>query len=82
MVAVSDGTVIGLGSAGNAFGVLFGSILGGVVVDATGHDEAAFFTAGAAMGLGLVGFLLLTRGRPQVGSSADSSRPPTADHEL
>ena len=57
------GRVIGLGSAGNAAGVLMGSVLGGAIVDLTGRDEAAFFTAATAIGTGLIAFRWLTRGR-------------------
>jgi MFS family permease len=63
---VGMGTVIGLGSAGNGFGVLFGSILGGIVVDLTGQNVAAFYTAGTTMALGLLVFAWLTRDMPQI----------------
>jgi DHA1 family multidrug resistance protein-like MFS transporter len=74
------GTVIGLGSAGNAAGVLIGSIMGGVVVDLTGRDAAAFYTAGAMMAVGLITFVWLTHGMPQVSGGADRSPVPSVEH--
>jgi len=75
---VGMGTVIGLGSAGNGAGVLFGSLMGGLVVDLSGHDVAAFFFAGASMFAGTLIFLWLSRG-------AMSAIPPrartVAEHE-
>jgi MFS family permease len=64
------GTVIGLGSAGNAAGVLSGSILGGALVDVTGRDETAFFAAGVMIAVGLMGFAFLTRGMPQTSGNS------------
>jgi hypothetical protein len=56
------GTVIGLGSAGMGTGVLFGSLMGGLLVDITGHDVTAFFFAGGSMLIGSFAFLWLSRG--------------------
>jgi FSR family fosmidomycin resistance protein-like MFS transporter len=71
---IGMGTVIGLGSAGNGFGVLFGSLLGGLVVDLTGHNVAAFYVASATMLSGLLVFLWLARGS-EVGRHCSFSRP-------
>lgn len=60
---VGMGSVLGLGSAGNGLGILFGSIAGGVIVDLF-SISAAFFFAGGVMLAGLPIFLLLTRGVP------------------
>lgn len=70
---IGMGTVIGLGSAGNGFGVLFGSLLGGLVVDLTGHNVAAFYVAAGTMLSGLVIFIWLARGS-EVGRSRSFSR--------
>jgi MFS family permease len=59
---VGMGTVIGVGSAGNGVGVLFGSLVGGLIVDLSGHDVAAFFFAGSSMLVGTAVFLWLSRG--------------------
>ena len=59
---IGMGTVIGLGSAGNGAGVLFGSLMGGLMVDLTGRDVSAFFFAGASMVIGMLFFLWLSRG--------------------
>jgi predicted MFS family arabinose efflux permease len=55
------GTVLGLGSAANGAGIVVGSVLGGVLVDAYGL-AAAFFFGGGVMLAGTVVFLALTRG--------------------
>lgn len=57
------GTVIGLGSAGNGIGIVFGSVAGGLLVDIYGL-EAAFFFGGATMIAGAAVFLAITRGVP------------------
>jgi len=59
---IGMGTVIGLGSAGMGTGVLFGSLMGGLLVDITGHDVTAFFFAGGSMLIGSFAFLWLSRG--------------------
>jgi MFS transporter, DHA1 family, multidrug resistance protein len=58
---VGMGTVIGLGSAGNGVGIVFGSVAGGVLVDWYGIS-AAFFFGGFSMLAGIPLFLWLTRG--------------------
>lgn len=58
---VGMGTVIGLGSAGNGVGIVFGSVAGGVLVDWYGIS-AAFFFGGLSMLAGIPVFLWLTRG--------------------
>ena len=58
---VGMGSVLGLGSAGNGIGILFGSVAGGVIVDLF-SISATFFFAGAVMLAGLPIFLVLTRG--------------------
>jgi MFS transporter, DHA1 family, multidrug resistance protein len=60
---VGMGTVIGLGSAGNGVGIVFGSVAGGVLVDWYGIS-AAFFFGGFSMLAGIPVFLWLTRGVP------------------
>ena len=70
---IGMGTVIGLGSAGNGAGVLFGSLMGGLLVDLTGHEVAAFFFAGASMLVGALAFVWLSRGA--LSASAPLTRP-------
>lgn len=60
---VGMGSVLGLGSAGNGIGILFGSVVGGLIVDLF-SISAAFFFAGGVMLAGLPLFLVLTRGVP------------------
>jgi MFS family permease len=55
------GTVIGLGAAGNAAGVVFGSVVGGFFVSLFDEPAAAFYFGGAAMLAGVPLFLWLTR---------------------
>ena len=57
------GTVIGLGTAGQGIGIVFGSIAGGSAVDSIGL-EAAFYFGAITMIIGAPIFLLLTRGEP------------------
>jgi MFS family permease len=68
------GTVIGLGSAGNGAGIVFGSVAGGVFVDQFGLD-ATFFFGGAAMLAGVPLFLFLTRGMPTREEEVPPMRP-------
>ena len=77
---IGMGTVIGLGSAGNGAGVLFGSLMGGLLVDLTGHDVAAFFFAGGSMLLGSFAFLWLSRGA--LSASAPLTRPAAVFDQL
>lgn len=58
---VGMGTVLGMGSASNGLGIVIGSVLSGLIVDAQGL-AAAFFFGGAVMALGVPVFLFLTRG--------------------
>ncbi len=58
---VGMGTVLGIGSASNGLGIVIGSVLSGLIVDAQGL-AAAFFFGGAVMALGVPVFLFLTRG--------------------
>lgn len=58
---VGMGTVIGLGSAGNAVGVVFGSVIGGLFVSLFDEPAAAFYFGGATMLAGVPLFLWLTR---------------------
>jgi len=53
--------VLGMGSASNGLGIVIGSVLSGLIVDAQGL-AAAFFFGGAVMALGVPVFLFLTRG--------------------
>ncbi|MDA1003980.1 MAG: MFS transporter [Chloroflexi bacterium] len=59
---VGMGTVIGLGAAGNAVGVVFGSVIGGFFVSLFDEPAAAFYFGGATMLAGVPLFLWLTRG--------------------
>lgn len=58
---VGMGTVLGLGSAGNGFGMFIGSVVGGLLYDQYGLG-AAFLFGGVTMALGVLVFLALTRG--------------------
>ncbi|MGE5596643.1 MAG: MFS transporter, partial [Hyphomicrobiales bacterium] len=58
---VGMGTVLGLGSAGNGLGIVFGSLIGGVLKDLWGIP-AAFFFGGLGIASGAPLFLYLTRG--------------------
>lgn len=58
---VGMGTVLGLGSAGNGIGIVTGSVVGGLLVNAF-DTPAAFFFSGTAIALGAPIFLALTRG--------------------
>jgi DHA1 family multidrug resistance protein-like MFS transporter len=58
---VGMGTVLGLGSASNGLGIVIGSVVSGIIVDAQGL-AAAFFLGGAIMAAGVPVFLVLTRG--------------------
>ena len=60
---VGMGTVIGLGSTGSGIGILTGSLVGGLLVDLSGSDVAAFFFAGGTMLSGTLVFLWLSRGQ-------------------
>lgn len=60
---VGMGTVIGLGTAGQGIGIVFGSVVGGTLVDSLGL-EFAFVFGGVTMLLGAPAFLWLTRGSP------------------
>lgn len=55
------GTVIGLGSAGNGVGIVFGSVIAGLIVDQWGVD-AAFIFGGVAMISSIPLFWWLTAG--------------------
>lgn len=76
--SVGMGTVNGLGSAGNGVGVVFGSVTGGLIVDAF-SAPAAFFFAGVAMASGIPLFLWLTRTRPP---AAPAEATPVVEREV
>jgi DHA1 family multidrug resistance protein-like MFS transporter len=63
---VGMGTVLGLGSAGNGIGVIFGSVVGGFVVGLFNAPAAAFEFGAVVMLLGIPVFVWMTRGRPEV----------------
>ncbi len=60
---VGMGTVLGLGSAAGGFGMVLGSVAGGLLVDRF-DLWAAFVFGGCALGAGVALFLFLTRGVP------------------
>ncbi len=58
---VGMGTVLGLGSAGNGFGMFIGSVVGGLLYDQFGLG-AAFLFGGLTMMAGVAVFMALTKG--------------------
>ncbi len=72
---VGMGTVLGLGSGAGGIGILVGSVVGGLLVDAT-NLRAAFFFGGIMMAAGLPLFLVLTRG---VATRDEGDAPPLAE---
>ncbi len=73
---VGMGTVLGLGSGGNGIGIVFGSVVGGLLVDVF-QLRAAFFFGGLSMAAGVPLFLALTRGL-RVMETEDDVLPPPA----
>ncbi len=71
---VGMGTVLGLGSFGNGIGIITGSLIGGVLVDAYGIS-AAFLFSGVMIALGAPLFLFLTRGLRTTEDALPSVRP-------
>ncbi len=60
---VGMGTLLGLNSTANGFGIVTGSVVGGLIADSLGLSAAFFFAAGM-MALGGVVFFGLTAGLP------------------
>lgn len=68
---VGMGTVLGIGSAANGLGIVIGSVLSGLIVDAQGL-AAAFFFGGAVTALGVPVFLFLTSGEATTETAAEA----------
>lgn len=78
---VGMGTVLGLGSSGSAAGILFGSAVGGLLVDIFSLS-AAFYFGAIVMACGVPVFLFLTRGIPlrdDIEDEPGSDVPPPPD---
>jgi predicted MFS family arabinose efflux permease len=58
---VGMGTMLGMNSMANGFGILVGSLIGGVIVDQW-SIPASFVFAGIVIGTGTIVFALITRG--------------------